>query len=133
MHGISLSPASWTGFEAEFRNNRGFKTFAVDHAGGAYTSGAPTWGGNGDVHDSYAFVRGGMAGSVGVAEAPPQAAAIARAKIRGNQMIRLDTRSFLKAKIIPPRFLISRVFDSFRHKLNLDEFSLNYARKTVSG
>ncbi len=69
VHGISQSPAAWTGFEAEYRNNRGFKTFAVDHAGGSYTSGAPTWGGNGDVHDSYAFVRGGMAGSVGVAEA----------------------------------------------------------------
>ncbi len=69
VHGLSLSPASWANFEPEFRNNRGFKTFAADHSGGSYTSGAPTWGGNGDVHDSYAFVRGGMPGSVGVAEA----------------------------------------------------------------
>jgi len=69
VHGISLSPVSWVNFEPEFRNNRGFKTFAVDHSGGSYTSGAPTWGGNGDIHDSYAFVRGGMPGSVGVAEA----------------------------------------------------------------
>ena len=51
VHGISLSPASWVNFEPEFRNNRGFKTFAVDHSGGSYESGAPTWGGNGDVHD----------------------------------------------------------------------------------
>ena len=69
VHGINLSPVSWVDFEAEFRNNRGFKTFAVDHSGGSYTSGAPTWGGNGDIHDSYAFVRGGMPNSLGVAEA----------------------------------------------------------------
>ena len=68
-HGSSWSPASGANFEPEFRNNRGFKTFAADHAGGAYTSGAPTWGGNGDIQYSYAFVRGGMPGSVGIAEA----------------------------------------------------------------
>ncbi|MEE2665313.1 MAG: alpha/beta fold hydrolase [Myxococcota bacterium] len=69
VHGISQNPSAWAGFENEFRNNRGFKTFAVDHSGGSYTSGAPTWGGNGDIHDSYQFVRGNMPGSVGVAEA----------------------------------------------------------------
>ena len=69
VHGINQNSASWVDFEPGFRNNRGFKTFAADHSGGSYTSGAPTWGGNGDIHDSYAFVRGGMAGSMGVAEA----------------------------------------------------------------
>lgn len=69
IHGISSDPASWTTFENEFRNNRGFKTFAVDHSGGSYTSGAPTYGGNGSLHDCYAFVRGDMPGSVGIHEA----------------------------------------------------------------
>jgi len=69
VHGINQDGSGWAGFESEFRNNRGFKTFAVDHSGGSYTSGAPTWGGNGDIHESYAFVRGGMPGSIGIAEA----------------------------------------------------------------
>ncbi|MEE2702537.1 MAG: alpha/beta fold hydrolase [Myxococcota bacterium] len=69
VHGISLSPASWVNFEPEFRNNRGFKTFTVDHSGGAYTSGDPWWGGNSDIHVCYTAVRGGLAGLVGVAEA----------------------------------------------------------------
>lgn len=69
VHGINSNPSSWSDFEAELRGNRGFRTFAVDHSGGSFDSGDPTYGGNGDVHDSYAFVRGGMPGSVGVAEA----------------------------------------------------------------
>ncbi|MEE2678470.1 MAG: hypothetical protein VX546_07845 [Myxococcota bacterium] len=96
VHGISSDPSSWTSFESEFRNNRGFKTFAVDHSGGSYTSGAPTYGGNGDLHDCYAFVRGGMSGSVGIREAlerfrtghatahPGQKIVTARADILGS-------------------------------------------------
>ena len=68
VHGIGQSAAAWVDFEPEFRNNRGFKTFAADHSGGAYTSGAPWWGGNGDIHDCYTVVRGGLSGLVGVAE-----------------------------------------------------------------
>ena len=66
MTTTSLSPASWANFEPEFRNNRGFKTFAADHSGGSYTSGAPWWGGNSDIHDCYTAVRGGLAGLVGL-------------------------------------------------------------------
>lgn len=69
VHGIGSGPSSWTAFAAELDDNRGFRSFSVDHSGGSYSSGAPTYGGNGDIHESYAFVRGGMAGSVGVAEA----------------------------------------------------------------
>ena len=69
VHGINSGPTAWTGFQSAFRNSLGFKTFAVDHSGGSYNSGAPTWGGNGDIHDSYAYVRGGVAGGTGVAEA----------------------------------------------------------------
>ncbi len=69
MHGISQNPAAWADFELEFRNNRGFKTFAADHSGGAYTSGAPWWGGNSDIHHCYTAVRGGLPGQIGVAEA----------------------------------------------------------------
>jgi len=69
VHGISQNSAAWAGFEPEFRNNLGFKTFAADHSGGAYTSGAPWWGGNADIHDCYTAVRGGLPGQIGVAEA----------------------------------------------------------------
>ena len=69
VHGIGSSPSAWTSFAAELDGNRGFRSYAADHSGGSYSSGAPTYGGNGDIHDSYAFVRGGMAGSVGIAEA----------------------------------------------------------------
>lgn len=69
VHGISQNPAAWADFELEFRNNRGFKTFAADHSGGAYTSGAPWWGGNSDIHHCYTAVRGGLPGQIGVAEA----------------------------------------------------------------
>ena len=41
-------------------NGRGFKSFAVDHSGGALNTGTPTFGGNGDIHDSYTFVKGGI-------------------------------------------------------------------------
>ena len=69
VHGINGNASTWTAFEAEFRNNRGFKSYAVDHSGGSYNSGAPDYGGNGDIHDSYAYVRGGVPGEVGIAEA----------------------------------------------------------------
>lgn len=69
VHGINSGPGAWTAFAAELDGNRGFRSFRVDHSGGAFNSGAPTYGGNGDVHDSYAFVRGGMPESSGVAEA----------------------------------------------------------------
>jgi len=68
VHGINSGPTAWTGFAAEFEANRGFRTYLVDHFD-SYSSGAPTYGGNGDIHDAYAYVRGGMAGSQGVAEA----------------------------------------------------------------
>jgi len=69
VHGINSSDAAWTGFEAAFRGSKGFKTFSVDHSGGSYNSGPPHYGGSGDIHDSYAYVRGGQPGSLGVAEA----------------------------------------------------------------
>jgi pimeloyl-ACP methyl ester carboxylesterase len=69
VHGIGSNPSAWTGFAAELAGNRGFRIYAVDHSGGSYLSGAPTFGGSGDIHDSYAFVRGGMPGSVGVSDA----------------------------------------------------------------
>ena len=69
VHGINFGPTAWTTFAAEFETNRGYRTFAADHQGGSYSSGAPEYGGNGDIHDSYAFVRGGMPGTDGVSEA----------------------------------------------------------------
>lgn len=69
VHGINSNPSAWAGFETEFETNRGFRTYPTDHSGGSYGSGGPEYGGNGDIHHSYKFVRGGMAGSVGVSDA----------------------------------------------------------------
>ena len=69
VHGINQNASGWDGFAAEFETNRGFRTYAADHSGGSYLSGAPDYGGNGSLHDSYTYVRGGRAGSSGVAEA----------------------------------------------------------------
>jgi pimeloyl-ACP methyl ester carboxylesterase len=68
VHGINFGPTGWSGFATEFETNRGFRTYLVDHFD-SYSSGAPTYGGNGDIHDSYEFVRGGLPGSDGVEEA----------------------------------------------------------------
>jgi pimeloyl-ACP methyl ester carboxylesterase len=68
VHGINFGPTGWDAFASEFETNRGYRTYLVDHFD-TYTSGAPTYGGNGDIHDSYAYVRGGMPSSQGAAEA----------------------------------------------------------------
>ena len=69
VHGINSGPSAWTNFQAAFETTHGFRTFAVDHSGGSYASGAPTYGGNGDPHEVYSFVRGGIPGLVGISDA----------------------------------------------------------------
>ncbi|MCP4906549.1 MAG: alpha/beta hydrolase [bacterium] len=69
VHGINSGPSAWTNFQTAFETAYGFRTYTVDHSGGSYSSGAPTYGGNGDPHDVYHFVRGGVPGLDGVSEA----------------------------------------------------------------
>jgi len=69
VHGINSGPSAWTNFQAAFEATHGFRTYTVDHSGGSYASGPPTYGGNGDPHEVYSFVRGGIPGLVGVSDA----------------------------------------------------------------
>jgi triacylglycerol esterase/lipase EstA (alpha/beta hydrolase family) len=64
VHGINSGPDKWTGSSPSwvqtYTQNYGFVCQTVDHSGGTLTSGAPCYGGNGDIHDSYTFVAAGV-------------------------------------------------------------------------
>ena len=63
VHGINSGPDKWTNSPSwvqTYTQEYGFVCQTVDHSGGSLTSGAPYYGGNGDIHESCTFVGIGV-------------------------------------------------------------------------